>query len=225
MERPFLKFAAAILGTGLVVVPFLGLDSLPRDLRQQISAERTALNDTRRQISKAQVEVTHDLQAEPDLFRSIPASKAWPSAFASAATDLQSASRDMEQLAALEKSNHRADSGRATTLLAHARTTRTAALTHATTIQKDADHWVELKKKLPEEMARMERDYQALHAIDLAPVAGVVQKAQADWPDKRGDLDSRLGAMRQTIADDDAMWQSTAAARREAAAGNVAGLD
>ena len=43
MQRPFLKFAAAILGTGLVVVPFLGLDGLPRDLRRQIAAERTAL--------------------------------------------------------------------------------------------------------------------------------------------------------------------------------------
>src|SRR3954453_5008552 len=98
MERPFLKFAAAILGTGLVVVPFLGLDSLPRDLRQQISAERTALNDSRRQISKAQDEVTHDLQAEPDLFRSIPASKQWPVALGNAAADLQAASRDVEEI-------------------------------------------------------------------------------------------------------------------------------
>ena len=48
MQRPFLKFAAAILGTGLVVVPFLGLDGLPRDLRRQIAAERSrARRDTR----------------------------------------------------------------------------------------------------------------------------------------------------------------------------------
>ena len=74
MQQPFLKFAAAILGTGLIVVPFLGFDSLPRDLRRQIDSERSALTETRREISKAQDEVTHDLQAEPDLFRSIPAS-------------------------------------------------------------------------------------------------------------------------------------------------------
>ena len=53
MQQPFLKFAAAILGTGLIVVPFLGLDSLPRDLRRQIDSERSALTDTRREISKA----------------------------------------------------------------------------------------------------------------------------------------------------------------------------
>src|SRR3954470_9807177 len=132
MQRPFLKFAGAILGTGLVVVPFLGLDSLPRDVRRQIRAERTALTETKRQIAKAQDEVTHDLQAEPDLFRSIPASKQWPAAFTNANSDLATAARDMEQLATLEKSNRREDSGRATALLSHERTTRNSALTHAT---------------------------------------------------------------------------------------------
>src|SRR3954470_24384875 len=136
MQRPFLKFAGAILGTGLIVVPFLGLDSLPRDLRRQIAAERTALTETKRQISKAQDEVTHDLQAEPDLFRSIAASKQWPAMFSNAATDLQSASRDMEQLAALASRNRREDRDRAAALLSHERNTRTAALGHAIAIQK-----------------------------------------------------------------------------------------
>ena len=225
MQRPFLKFAAAILGTGLVVVPFLGLDSLPRDLRRQIESRAQRAAQSAAQIAKAQDEVTHDLQAEPDLFRSIPASKQWPSALANAAADLQAASRDMEQIAALEKQNRREDRDRAAALLAHERSTRTSALTNATAVQKDADHWVELKKKLPEEMKQMERDYQALHAFDFAPVTGVVQKAQADWPDKRGDLESRLDGVRQAIASDESIWQSTAAARREASAGNVAGLD
>src|SRR3954447_3678850 len=162
MERPFLKFAAAILGTGLVVVPFLGLDSLPRDLRRQIAAERTALAESKRQITKAQDEVTRDLQAEPDLFRSIPASKQWPGAFESASTDLQAASRDMEQLDALVRSNRREDRERAAALLAHETKVRTAAAGNAAAMEKAADHWVELKKKLPEEMKQMERDYQAL---------------------------------------------------------------
>src|SRR3954454_989542 len=225
MQQPFLKFAAAILGTGLIVVPFLGFDSLPRDLRRQIDSERSALTETRREISKAQDEVTRDLQAEPDLFRSIPASKQWPVALGNAAADLQAASRDMEQISALEKRNRREDRDRAAALLAHERSTRTAALANATAIRKDADHWVELKKKLPEEMKQMERDYQALHSFDLAPVAGVVQKAQADWPEKRGDLESRLEGVRQTIANDESIWQSTASARREASAGNIVGLD
>src|SRR5204862_4405539 len=82
-----------------------------------------------------------------------------------------------------------------------------------------------LKKKLPEEMQQMERDYQALHAVDLGPAAAAVQKAQSAWPDKRADLDSRLGALRQVVVNDESVWQSTAAARKDAAAGKLAGLD
>src|SRR4051812_18631876 len=103
MKRTLLLFSAAILGTGLVVVPFLGLDSLPRDLRRQIAAERDALTKSQRQLRDARDEVAHDLQAEPDLFRSIPASKSWTAEFDNASADLQSASRDMEQLTALDK--------------------------------------------------------------------------------------------------------------------------
>jgi hypothetical protein len=225
MQRPFLTLAAAVLGTGLVVVPFLGLDGLPRDVKRQIAAERSALVQTQRQFRDAQEEVTHDLQSDPALFRSIPASGQWSAAFSNAGTDLRAAASDLDQLNALEKQNRREDRERASALLSHERTTRAAALGHAIAIRKDADHWVELKKKLPEEMQQMERDYQALHSFDLAPVNAAVQKAETDYPEKRTDLDSRVGTLRQTIAADDSLWQSTAPARHEAATGNVAGLD
>ncbi len=225
MQRPFLTLAAAILGTGLVVTPFLGLDGLPRDMRRQIANERSALADTQNQIGKAQEEVKHDLQAEPDLFRSIPSSFQWSAGLAAAATDLQTASRDMEQLSALDKRNRREDRDRAAALLSQERAARNAALNHATAIRKEAGHWVELKKKLPQEMRQMEQDYQTLRGFDLASVTAAVQKAEGDWPGKRADLDSRLEGLRQTVANDDALWQSTAAARREASAGNLAGLD
>jgi hypothetical protein len=225
MKRAFLLFSAAIFGTGLIVVPFLGLDSLPRDVRRQIAAERSALTESQRQIRNAQDEVAHDLQAEPDLFRSIPASQQWTSDFATASADLQSASRDMEQLTALDKKNSREDRDRAVALLAKEKATRAAALAHATAIQKDADHWVELKQKLPDEMAQMDRDYQALRAADLSAATTAVQKAQSDWPDKRADLEGRLTSLRQTITTDDALYQSTAAPRKQAAAGQIVGLD
>jgi len=46
----------------------------------------------------------------------------------------------------------------------------------------------------------MERDYQAVHAVDLAGVSGVVQKAQGDWPEKKTDLENRLQSVRATVA-------------------------
>src|SRR5215831_2186811 len=166
MQQGFLKFAAVVLGTGLVVVPFLGIDGLPRDLRRQIKDERDAYSQAEKQIKQAQDEVALDLQNEPDLFRSIPASQQWPADLTNAATDLQSASRDMQSLAALEKENRRADRDRAAAILARARATRTAAQSHATGIEKEADHYVELKKALPDTLRRMEMDYQMVRSFD-----------------------------------------------------------
>jgi hypothetical protein len=226
MQRGFLKFAAAVLGTGLLVVPFLGLDGLPRDVRRQIKDERTAFTQAERQIKNAQDEVAHDLASEPDLFRSIPASQSWPVDLTNAATDLQSASRDMQQLAELEKRNRREDRDRATALLARARATRTAALNHATGVEKEADHYVELKKSLPDTLRRMEMDYKMVRSFDAGALTADVQKAAADWPEKRGDLESRLNSeIRDRIANDDALWQANDAARRQAAAGQYSGLD
>jgi hypothetical protein len=224
MNRGFLKFAAVVLGTGLVVVPFLGLDGLPRDLRKQIAAERTAFPQTERQIKDAQNAVAHDLSAEPELFRGIPASQRWQNDLSTAASALQASG--MDELTALDKQNHRKDRDRAATLLARERSIRTLASGQVAKIQKEADHWVELKKQLPETLTRMDRDYQMIRSFDAAPLTAELQKAQSDYPDKRADLQSRFdNEIRQRQAADEALWNDTAAARKQAASGNLAGLD
>jgi hypothetical protein len=225
MQPGFLKFAAALLVTGMAVVPFAQLDGLPRELRRQIAAERTAFAQAQTDLRSAKEQVAKDLQSEPDLFRSIPASKQWPAQLAAAEASMVAAGRDMEQLTTLEKENRRQDRDRAAALLAQEQRARSTALTQASAIRKDADRWVDLKKRLPEQLQQMERDYQTVKGFDLGPVTGVVQKAQADWPDKRADLDSRLGALKETISSDEALFQQTAGARKEAAAGNLAAVD
>ena len=224
MNRGFLKFAAVVFGTGLVVVPFLGLDGLPRDLRKQISSERSAFSQTQRQIKDAQDAVAHDLSAESDLFQGIPASQRWQSDLATASNALQASG--MGELAALDKQNRRQDRDRAAALLARERSIRTLASDQAVKIRKEADHWVELKKQLPETLARMERDYQMIRSFDAGPLAAELEKAQSDWPDKRADLQSRFdNEIRQRQAADEALWNETAAARKQAASGNLIGLD
>src|ERR1051326_3729270 len=109
MQQGGLKFAAALIGTVMVVLPFAGLDSLPRAVRTQISAEQGALASAQSKLRSMQDEVTSDLQSEPDLFRTIPASQHWPEQLNDASRDLESAVRDAAQLAALEKENRRQD--------------------------------------------------------------------------------------------------------------------
>ncbi len=222
MDRGFLKFAAVALGTALIVVPFLGLDGLPRDVRHQISAERTALVDAQHQVRDAQQQVTHDLESERDLFRGIPESQAWPGELAADAAGLDTAARGMAQLTALEKQNRRGDRDRALSLLVQERGERETAANQAAGIGQQAGHWVELKQHLPETLARMDRDYRMIQSFDPAPLAAEVQQAEAAWPDKRNDLETRFNSeIRQRQQQDQALWQSTAQARQGAAAGHL----
>ena len=222
MNRGFLKFAAVALGTALIVIPFLGLDGLPREARRQIGAERTALAAAQRQLHTAQQQVTHDLATEPDLFHGIPESQAWPGELSADAAGLATAGRGMEQLNALEKQNRRADRERVLGLLVQERAERESAANQAAGIQQAADHWVDLKQHLPETLARMDRDNRMIQSFDPAAVTAEVQKAETAWPDKRSDLESRFDSeIRRRQQQDQQLWQSTAQARQEAAAGRL----
>src|SRR5262245_43408542 len=223
MKQGGLKFIAALIATMMVVIPFAGLDSLPRDLRKQIAVERTALSDTQNKVKGAQAEVTREIQEEPELFRGIPASQRWPNQLSDVGTNLETASSEMDQLTALEKANRRQDRERVQSLLVQERQRRTAALNRAEEIRKEASHWVDMKRRLPEVLAQMDRDYQTVHGFDFGPTAGVVQKAAAEWQEE--ELDRRLAALRASGTEAQQLWQSTAEARREAAANHLEGLD
>ena len=225
MNRSGLKFLAVLLTVSIGVVLTAGLDNLPRDLRQQIDSERTALASAQNQVSSAKTAVDSEVAAESALFHSVPAAAQWPAQFAQAETQIASAGRDLNQLTALEKQNRRQDRQQVETLLAEERGIRASAEGTASGIQKDADHWVELKRELPARLDQMNRDYQAVHGFDLGPVTAAVTKGETDWPDKKPDLDTRLATLRGEVTASDALWQSTADARREAAAGDFAHLD
>jgi hypothetical protein len=174
----------------------------------------------------AQQGVADDLKAEPELFRGIPASQRWQQDVAVAAASFAVGDGQYRELMALEKRNKRQDRDRAAALLAQVRLVRTTTVDKAVAVQKEADHWIELKKQLPETLARMDRDYQMIRSFDAGPLSAEVQKAETDWPDKRGDLESRFtNDIKQRQAADEQLWTSTAAARKEAAAGHLAGLD
>ena len=97
----------------------------------------------------------------------------------------------------------------------------------AESVRKDAAHWIELKQHLPQEVQDMERDYQAIHAVDLAAAAAAVQKASRPTGRRRRPIwRSRLAsASRAMEARSDELWQSSADARRAAAANDFAKVD
>jgi hypothetical protein len=220
-----LKFLAALLGTLMVVMPFAGLDSLPRAVRSQIVQERKALAGAQSAVRSASDEVSRDLSSERALFDSITADDAWPRELDASASDLDAAQRDMAQLTTLEKADRRGDRARVEQLLSHERPLRNAAETRANKVRQDAAHWVELKRNLPATLQQMERDYAAVRGFDASAAAAAVQKASNDWPEKKSDLEARLGALRSAVTQSETEWQTSAAVRRQAAAGQIQGLD
>src|SRR5262249_28359367 len=176
---------------------FARLDNLPREVHAQIDAQRTALTAARNQLAAAKNEVAQNLANDPALFRALPSAALYNDRLSRSADVLAGASRDTDQLVKLEKANRRQDTEEAKRLLTHERQNREAAIADAEAVRKDAAHWVELKKHLPEEVREMERDYNTLHAYDLAPLTAAVQKAQTDWPEKKADLQVRLDNVRE----------------------------
>ncbi len=225
MNKSALKFLAILIGVLMLAVLFSGLDDLPRAVRAQVDSERAALASAQKQVESAKREVMGEVAADPVLFGSVMASRQWPVQLGQDWTALQSAARAMDELTRLQKANRRQDRQRVEALLQQERGQRQQALTSATSVQKEAAHWVDMKKRLPETLQAMDSDYRTIHSFDFTPVNSTVQKAEGDWPQKKADLDSRLSAMKTAIAQDDELWNSTAASRKAAAAGDFAHVE
>jgi hypothetical protein len=222
MTKPQLRVLAIVLSGLILVVLFAGLDDLPRKLRTDIASEQRSLIAAEKQVQKARAEVSADLQAEPALFRVRSMNTALPARLDRAESDLLAARKGMQDLQALAKTNRRTDREKAERLLKQERRLRTSAADDASAAAGEARHWIEIKQRLPEQVAQMERDYQALRSADLARLALAVQKAESDWPEKKSDLESRLVALTKMPADAERQWQSTAELRRKVAANDAA---
>jgi hypothetical protein len=217
MSRNTLRLLAVLLTVLIVVVAFNAFDHLPGTVRAQIDSERKALSEAQNQLGAAQQNFAAQRQAHAALFRDLTPSQQVPSRFAQASAQLQSATQQMSDLTRLEKQGHYNDRQQAESLLASVRGLRENTASQIAAIQKDVDGWVERSRHLPAEVQQMERSYQAIRAFDLTPLKTAVARAETDWPEKKADLETRLASVTGLISQSDSTWQSTAAARNEAA--------
>lgn len=225
MTKPQLRVLAIVLSLLIVVVVFAGLDDLPRKLRSEIASEQQSLMAAEKQVQKARAGVTAEMQADPALFRVRSLNTVLPQRLAVAESNLLAARKLQQELQTVAKANRRGDREKAERLLRQERDLRTKAAGEAGSAEREAQHWIEVKQHLPEQVAQMERDYEALRKSDLLSLAAAVQKAENDWPEKKSDLEARLAAVAKMPADAEREWQATAELRRKAAAKDAAGLD
>ena len=225
MSKSSLRVLAVLLSACIVLVLFANLDGLPGEVKAQIAAERKAFAGAQSQLESVQNDVSRTLAAESVLFGALPSAREYPLRLGRAKSSIAAAGTTVAELEKIEKQDRRSDRSRAESLLANEKKVRTAALADAEAVRKDAAQWVEKKQHLPQSVQDMERDYKAIHAVDLAAPTAVVQKAAADWPEKKNDLDTRLAAANATVTHSDELWQSTSEARRAAAANDIPKVD
>ena len=225
MTKPQLRLLAIVLIGLIAVVLVAGLDNLPRKLRADITSEQQALSTAEKQLQKANAEIAADLRAEPDLFHVRSMDATLPARLAKAESSLQRAMRDTQTLAGFAKANRRTDRDKVESLLREERMLRSSATDGASGVASEAQHWLDLKNHLPEQVAQMTQDHEVLRRTDLLKLTGAVQKAENDWPEKRADLESRLVAVISRPAQAEQVWQSSSEMRRKVAANESAGLN
>ena len=206
MSRGTLKFLAVFLGILIVCVLLAGLDNLPRGVRAQIdSRARRACSGAKPGPAAPRTEVDRDWQAEagPVPRRSRQPAVARPFRARRPASWQSAGQRHGPSSTALEKPNRRQDRQQAESLLAQERGLRAAAAGGRVRRSEGRGALGRLKQHLPQALQGMERDYQAVHGFDLAPVAAAVQRAETDWPEKKADLEARLDALRGAAAESD----------------------
>src|ERR1035441_8926514 len=225
MSKSSLRILAVLLTVGILVVLLAGLDGLPGAVKAQIAAERKSFTAAQSQVQSAQADVSRNLASESSLFRVLPSAREYPDRLGRAAGSLASAGQSIAELERLEKQNRRSDRDRAEALLTREKQVRAAAVADAESVRTDAAHWVDLKQHLPQEVQDMERDYAAVHAVDMAAATASAQKAEADWPAKKSDLEARLATARGIQVRSDQLWQSSTGAPRAAAANDYSKVD
>ena len=170
-RKRFLAIAGALL--------LVSCGGLPRALRNQIASEKTGLQQADRQLQHSLETVRADLAHSPSLFQGTPVSTEWPARLQSARGTLDRARNDLQQLDKIS------DPRRAEQLLGEERGLRQSVIHEAESVEADANSWLDFERNVPHYLAAMQNEYDEIHAVDLTPVAAVVQKAEQDWPAKK----------------------------------------
>lgn len=215
------------LETALVAAALLWLAAcaagLPRSLRRDISYEHDKLRNAERQLERSNQTVHDDLAQDPSLFANTAVAAEWKAKLDAARAKLQSAQDADRQLEELTRRNRTDSRETAERLIVKERDLRESAVNDAQAVETAAAKWVTFKQNLSSNLANMQREFDGIRAVDLAPVSAQVEKAEQDWPAKKDALETRLAALREIPQDAQREWDVTAAARQDAAAGKVSG--
>jgi hypothetical protein len=223
MNKNSLSVLAIILIMLMAIVAVAGIDGLPRSLRTSVEAAATRVTTDRTQFEESRAAVSRAISSEPELFRTQAA--LWQTQFAQADARLKKAEADLAQLQELKKANRREDRDKVEAALKEMESLRSGSLQEAQKIRADADRWLGYKKNLPQQLASMRSNYEALRAFDVEAQSAATRKAITDWPAKKADLEQRVSALDALKTEGEQAWSSSAEARAKAETKDYGAVD
>lgn len=196
---------------------------LPRPLRTEVRAESEKLDAADRQLQRAEKTVRDDLASAPDMFQTASVATDWPARLRAARQKIENAKSQDRELQRLLRDDRAESRARVEYLLSGARTARESAERDSQAVVAAAQKWLNFRRNLSSSLDNMKKEYDTIRAVDLTPAAKAVEKAEQDWPEKKGALESRLALLRAVPQTADKKWQETEGARKDAAAGKAIG--
>ncbi len=167
-----------------------GCNGLPKTLKTQIDTEDQQYASARREFESARDEVRQDLAKQPALAKM--RALLWQPALDRDTERFNTCGAQLKELRALRQANRSNSRGEVTQLLHGEQRMRSDALSDVRKMQKEAQRFMTLTTSLP----KLDHDAEQLAATDLGDLTRVVTKAETDWPEKKGDLDRRLTALK-----------------------------
>lgn len=223
MSKRSLGVIAVILILLMAVVASAGLDNIPRSVRQSAQAAVEQLASARHQLQQNRQTVLAALASDPSLFRSQEAM--FRSRLSAAESKLAAADAEEAKLKSLLQADRRQDRDTVTSEVETIAKNRKAALDDASAVVQETRQWTEYKKRTPELLADLKARYERLNGFDIETLAAPARKAAIDWPEKKGDLETRLAAAKSLQSRATDVWTKTAAARERAEAKDYGAVD
>ncbi len=223
MNRRSLGALAIVIVLLMIFVATAGLDNLPRNLRTSIAAAASSLDSQRTEYTNNRDFVARSLTDEPVLFRTKAAE--FHQRLEKDNACLAAAATELATLQQLGKQNRRADAPKVETELARFKSQRKGCAQDASNLRAEAERWIRYKRELPQRLADMKSNYEALHAFDVDAALAPAKKAEIDWPGKRDDIEARATQLKALKTQGEHAWESAAALRSEAESHNLANFD
>ena len=227
MDRRIVGLLLGCIGALLIGILLMGMlgSGLDKQLKARATAELSNFADVETQFTSLRTEIEQAIKDQPSLFDAEQQGLSWSERLDADAKRLSDAAASRDKLTALLEENKRDTRAQVETEMQALSLARQQVWADASEMQQTARKLLDFQKQLSSKLPEMEADYAAIQNFQLAPIEEAVNKAIADWPKKKLDLDRQLALLRSRVQNASDHWENTEPQRQRAKDEQATGSD